>query len=79
MSLFDVIRYPISDAPASEELARLPEDLFMRWKIQANWPTSTIIDPDYLSNWYRKGNQQANSSRKPDIELLRKMIRESDE
>ena len=31
MSLFDVIRWPISDITESEQLAQLPEDLFTEW------------------------------------------------
>lgn len=32
MTLFDVIRYPISDKPTVEELEALPTDVFMTWR-----------------------------------------------
>ena len=29
--MFDVIRYPISDAPTAEELLRIPPNLYIQW------------------------------------------------
>jgi len=31
MSLFDVIRYPISDVPTLEELEAIPDEIFNQW------------------------------------------------
>ena len=31
MSLFDVIKYPISTPPTTEELEALPHELFQKW------------------------------------------------
>lgn len=33
MSLFDVIRYPISDVPTLEELEAIPDEIFNQWGI----------------------------------------------
>jgi len=32
MTIFDSIRYPISDIPAAEELKALPRDLYLKWR-----------------------------------------------
>jgi hypothetical protein len=37
MSLFDVIRYPISDRPTAEELGSLPHNLFEEWRNKSFW------------------------------------------
>lgn len=34
MSLFDVIKYPISDFPTEKELLDLPHDLYDAWCVQ---------------------------------------------
>jgi hypothetical protein len=79
MSIFAVIKYPISNCPTVEELAALPKDLFDTWKISVHWSDTDVVDPNYISYWYRAGNSQAKSCRKHDIEMLRGIIQESDE
>jgi hypothetical protein len=37
MSLFDVLRYPVSIPPTLEEFQRIPKDLFNKWAQSANW------------------------------------------
>ena len=44
MSLFDVIKYSISDIPTEEELSALPESLLREWYNKFNNP-NTNIDP----------------------------------
>ncbi len=44
MSLFDVIKYPISDEPTNEQIKALPNDIFAKWY---DWwlynPTTTPV------------------------------------
>jgi len=45
MSLFDVIKYPISHPPTVEELSALPEDLYIKWRDEtfSIHPEPTIV------------------------------------
>ncbi len=76
MSLFDVIRYPISDSPTLEQLKALPEDLYTVWIKRAhfipeNWSHKDIV-------WYYRPDRRTINSDK-EIKLLRQMIEEYDE
>jgi hypothetical protein len=83
MSIFDVIRYPISDPPTYEELNNLPDDLFDMW---CNMTTlgprpypSTAQTRAYMCNWYSiEGNNQMPQDKSDidDLTLLRKLIEE---
>ena len=53
MSLFDVIRYPISNPPTLEELQRLPGDLYQEWVSSTGWRADSS-DPAWVSSWYKK-------------------------
>ena len=37
MTVFDVLRYPISDLPTAEELIALPADLYRKWLHYSTW------------------------------------------
>ncbi len=85
MSLFDIIRYTISNNPTSEQLRALPTDLLLKWSEKANFGSVTDIEflCHHISEYYRDrilgDKQQDNIERINDIALLRKMIKEYDE
>jgi len=76
MTIFDVIRYPISIPPTEEELEALPRELFNKWTLKVNF--STGADPYSVVRWYEfqlRYNEEEDECRH-DIELLRKMLGE---
>ena len=72
MTIFDVIRYPISDVPTAEEMEALPRDLFKKWARENGWGAY-----DYrqgrIAGAYYKG-----SPYEKDIPILRQMIKDYD-
>ena len=90
MSLFDVIRYQISNPPKEEELEALPEKLFkywidtatLDWKKQEEDIRYNVKD---VGNWMRTVSKNkapfANKAQeiKYDLAALRKIIREWEE
>lgn len=53
MSLFDVIRYPVSNLPTMEELNAIPESILAEWgKLYFRY--SAPLDKVYVYNWYRR-------------------------
>lgn len=86
MSLFDVIRYPISDPPTPEELEALPGEIFNRWVHTSDWcdvPRTSAIVPSrlYIGNWYQTYHIDGRLKNIDwhDIQMLRRMIREYEE
>lgn len=87
MSLFDVIKYPISNPPTKAELETLPYDLLFNWKLQTTWkklmPKGAEIDN--LIQFYKFANSDdlaANICKGlalPELSSLRKMIKEYDD
>lgn len=76
MSLFDVIKYPISFPPTNEQLEALPEKLYRKWIHHPDntWCDTDIEsshDPIWVAMWHRDYPHKTE-----DIELLRKMILE---
>ena len=84
MSLFDIIRYPISDPPTEQELTALPVGMMCKWLQMTDWkeisPARTNIAD--VVEYYEFAS---NDSSAPDgckelalqeLVLLRKMIRE---
>ena len=78
MTIFDTIRYPISDIPTVEQLEALPSTLFRRWAKRANFEREASIlgivfwfECEYVNRelW------NTYPSAKEDIQLLRDMIR----
>ncbi len=77
MSLFDVLRWPISDEPTKEELEALPCSLFKEWMsevgfVPANWSHENVA-------WYYRKERLAIKIAVHDIRVLRKMIEEYNE
>ena len=80
MSLFSVLRYPISTWPTSEELTALPPDLFSAWKLQTTWKTPyNHQTPELIAVFYemRSGREAARDF--DEIQLLKQMIKDYDE
>lgn len=81
MTVFDVIRYPISMPPTMEELAACPKDVFHEWQAEHFGMVGFGIATATLHNmWY------GSAFRIADIELaeyivcnLRRMIAEYEE
>jgi hypothetical protein len=77
-NLFNLLRYPISEPPTSEELEALPDDLYMNWLIDAgfgnaaSWPDAETV-ADYLDEYWDEGRDVVVQQ---DLDLLRKMISE---
>ena len=71
MTIFDTLRYPISDRPTEEELSALPDDLYSNWLASAG--ISSHHKPYILSRFYII---YASALGHADIILLRKMISE---
>jgi hypothetical protein len=76
MSLFDVIRYPISDTPTKDQLDNLPIEIYKEWAFVAGWayPADNSKPPDteLVSYFY----QNADHGYQCDIVNLRKLIAE---
>lgn len=72
MSIFDVIKYPISDFPDKEEFAALPEVLYNKWLQCVGWRDHSEIE----DVWWHYDTFYLNGSPHEDIVLLRKMIEE---
>jgi len=70
MTIFDVIRYPISDEPTEKELANLPPRLFHRWASTVFFPRT--VTPAAVERWYK--NEHYWNTINDDIRLLREMI-----
>jgi hypothetical protein len=87
MTIFDTLRYPISELPTKEELAALPVELFSQWVWQSHWsdephrPREIVRISDYYHSHSIDESRPINykSEDDKDIALLRKLIREYDE
>ena len=74
MSLFDVIRYPISTPPSREELNALPRDLLAQWM---SWVGFDHTHEDSVGRVYRHYTRF--SFTLPihnELQMLRQMIRD---
>ncbi len=76
MSLFDVIRYPISNKPTKDELAALPGDLYGKWIIHVGFHPLKAWTILAVSHHYSVYGDMIESQH--EISVLRKMIREYD-
>ncbi len=74
MSLFDILRYPISDSPTVEQLKALPTELYREWLKSANFAPDRWDCNDVI--WYFSVHPNHTAH---DIKLLREMIEEYDE
>ncbi len=79
MSLFDVIRYPISDIPTEDQLAALPEDLLDKWLDHSEFLARDYWTFTRIVSFYvvRKDDNKPYKIH-PEIIVLRKMIKEYD-
>lgn len=78
MSLFDVLRYPISDIPTNDELLALPNDLFDRWVSKSDWD-GRAVSKKHIVKWYQEYYGFTGPTGKMDtrdIEYLRTLIKE---
>lgn len=78
MTIFDVIRYPISDVPTKEQLQALPPRLFRRWASKVNFDRKVSIHGVVF--WYEaelenRKSWKTDALSRGDIPLLREMIR----
>ena len=88
MTIFDVIRYPISDPPQTEELAALPLDLYWDW-IQnhtRDWRSynEEECEPGNVALWmhrfFHRTDLPATAIEiRDDIQALRRLIAEYNE
>jgi hypothetical protein len=83
MSLFDVIKYPISDIPTVEELEALPKDIWDKWIDESSWG-----GPDYKNGrlkillWFKLVASIVDHNipeLQQDVRLLRKIIKDYNE
>lgn len=88
MSIFSVLKYPISSPPKAEELAALPRELFIEWIHSSDWKTVKVAHEDHqhIADWY-KDHWEWMTVEKPDrytrdikdLEVLRQMVHDWDE
>ena len=82
MSLFDIIKYPISDPPTEYELSALPRSLYAKWLKCTFWQhrsSPTIVSSYYHDLYFLSSSSYADGFYKKDIPALRKMIKEYDD
>ena len=77
MTIFNVLKYPISYPPTTEELAALPRPLILAWA-ETHGFEDCDGDPLWISSWY---SRQKDMSPSPawEIQDLRNMIKEMEE
>ena len=76
MTIFDSIRYPISDLPTVKELEVLPSDLFNQWVESTEWNhPDRRKTPFLIGTWYALTPALKMADVK-EVKLLRKMILE---
>ena len=87
MSLFDVIRYPISWPPREDELAALPQMLYNNWIESSDWrhySNNTFVNgnyitrPAHISEWYLATGIHPGSHDHEDLTRLKQMIKDWD-
>ena len=82
MSLFDVIKYPVSDPPTVEELTNLPIELLLKWLDLSGFSVdynNNVFDEDrkeYLARWVIKMYVDRNIHVNVNLTVLRQMIKD---
>lgn len=77
MSLFDVIKYPISDPPTKEELAAIPNEIFDNW-VQDNFGYSPPLKESLrqrIIKFYAR-DVHTPSFNKDELRVLRQIIKD---
>jgi hypothetical protein len=84
MSIFAVLRYPVSLPPSGEELSGIPSELYKEWIDKSSWMNITedsSMNPIWVAEWmcefikYKDNREEIED----DVQLLRNMIKEYDE
>ena len=78
MTIFDTIRYPVSDLPTLEQLEAIPESIYIEWRDFGNF-ISVRKDPErhsemMIDRW--NNTTPAEFERYYQINYLRKLIAE---
>ena len=74
MTIFDSIRYPISDLPTEEELAAIPRRIYYRW-IKKMWKYKlSQCPPSLVAEW--ASNRRDMPTTTEALSVLRKLIQE---
>lgn len=72
MSLFDVLRYPISDHPTVEELEALPNKIYKKWILEETSGMGWIIPPAAAAGLISRSETEADRIKV--VSRLRKLI-----
>ena len=86
MTIFDSIKYPISDPPTEEELTNLPKELYDRWVGYWNYPVIKELPPAHIAAYYRfvsnlrelEEDEGLQKVYKQKLDILRRLIHEYD-
>jgi hypothetical protein len=75
MSLFDVIKYPISSPPTKEELNDLPTRVYRRWHKLSSWNRFKFSRADVVRYYIMCGREHLmQETDYSDIEVLKGVI-----
>lgn len=75
MSLFTIIKYPISDCPTREELAALPKRVYKKWLKAVGFDVNNDMwtQPLYMAEFYNERLECVDT--KHDIQVLKDIIK----
>jgi len=77
MTIFDVIRYPMSDIPTVVELEALPKRLFDKWVSRTEWgDPRNMKGAREIGEWYEFHPGFVTEQDREELRLLKKMILE---
>ena len=85
MSLFDVIKYPISNIPTIDQLRVVPINIFNKWIVITPWDGYSLnydlhSAAEVIHRWYKDlSDPEAICMRDREIGSLRKLIRENED
>jgi len=86
MTIFDSIKYPISDPPTEEELTNLPKELYDKWLGYWNDQVIEDLTPAHVAAYYRFVNniswvgedEAVHKAYKEKRDILKRLIHEYD-
>lgn len=70
MTIFHVIKYPISTPPTVEEFEALPSEFFTEWKTDMGFTLEASCD--VVMSWYATSDITCNN----DLQVLRERIKQ---
>jgi len=80
MTIFDTIKYPVSDLPTLEQLEAIPESIYIEWRTYGNFIRARKDPKEHLEmmtiRWNTLGYTTAEFERYYQISYLRKLIAE---